>query len=153
MNTHDAESLRLLFPELGLELETEQIRLELEGKLGLQGRVQYLGKSSTLTVVLNDGYELLFTSTVPGFNGTSNWYKWRELVEPVTKRVLRISQLRSSVTLLTPGSETEGEPYFTAGVEGSNLESLIKSALDKIAHHCSLRLVPLPVVVNRNIES
>ncbi|CAB4679652.1 unannotated protein [freshwater metagenome] len=127
--------------------------MELEGKLRLQGGVQYLGKVSTLTVVLNDGYELLFTSTVPGFNGTSNWYKWRELVEPVTKRNFRISQLRSSVTLLTPGSDTEGEPYYTAGVEGSNLESLIKSALDKIAHHCSLRLVPLPVVLNRNIES
>ena len=97
VNTHDAESLRLLFPELGLELETEQIRLELEGKLGLQGRVQYLGKSSTLTVVLNDGYELLFTSTVPGFNGTSNWYKWRELVEPVTKRTFRISYRQQTI--------------------------------------------------------
>ncbi len=153
MNTHDAESLRLLFPELGLELETEQIRLELEGKLGLQGQVQYLGKSSTLVVVLNDGYGLLFTSSVPGFDGTSNWYKWRELVEPVTQRILRISQLRASVTLITPESEAEGEPYFTAGVEGSNLESLIKVALDKISQHCSLRLVPLPVVLKRNIES
>lgn len=153
MNKHDAESLRLLFPELGLELETEQIRLELEGKLGLQGQVQCLGKSSTLVVVLNDGYGLLFTSSVPGFDGTSNWYKWRELVEPVTKRIFPVSQLRASVTLITPDSEAEGEPYFTTGVEGSNLESLIKVALDKISQHCSLRLVPLPVVLKRNIES
>jgi hypothetical protein len=153
VNTHDAESLRLLYPELGLELETEQIRLELEGKLGLQGQVQYLVKSSTLVVVLNDGYGLLFTSSVPGFNGTSNWYKWRELVDPVTKHILRISQLRASVTLITPGSEAEGEAFFTVGVEGSNLESLIKVALDKISQHCSLRLVPLPVVLKRNIES
>lgn len=147
MMLHDAETLKYNFPDLAFELECDQIRAELVDKLGLQACVNVNGKGAIATVTLNDGFELLIQPAMPGFHGYKNWFKWNQLTHPKTGEVIKMSQVRCTVELITFDSETNSYPgIISLGIDAPNMERLLSKALDKIHKLCGLRLVALPEV-------
>lgn len=149
MTKHDAESLKILLPELTLQLETEHIRFELQDNLQLQAEVKYAGKEAYATIHLNDEYKLVFRPAISGFNGLHNWFKWRQITHPKTNQVVKLSQIRSEVSLVVSGNEAEHETIFSMGLDAPNMEQLVPLALEKIHRHCGLRLVALPQVTKK----
>ena len=148
---HDSETLKYNFPDVAFEMECDQIRAELDDKLGLQSCVNVNGKEAIATLTLNDGFELLIKPMAPGFHGYKHWFKWRELTHPKTGETLNLSQLRCSVELIVFEAETDSYPSVIAfGVDAPSLDELISKTLDKIRKHCGLRLVALPVVKTNN---
>ncbi len=147
MPRHDAETLKLMFPEVAFELECDQVRAELREQLGLQAYVNVDANRAIAGVTLNDGYELLITPAMPGFNGVDNWFKWRELTNPKTGETVTMSQIRCTVELLAHDPDTDSYmSLISFGIDAANMEQLVPKALGKIHKHCGLRLVALPEV-------
>jgi hypothetical protein len=148
---HDPETLKYNFPDIAFELECDQVRAELVDKLGLQACVNVNGKGAIATVKLNDGFELLIKPAMQGFHGYINWFKWRELTHPKTGEVIKLSQVRCNVELITYDSDSDSYPgLISFGIDAPNIESLLSTTLEKIHKHCGLRLVALPVVKANN---
>lgn len=143
---HDAEGLKLFLPEIALALETEQVRFELEEEMQLQVSVVCNGLTASAEIQLNDEYKLIVRPAIPGFNGSLNWFKWRELTHRQTGEVIKMSQVRCTVSLEAPNLDTDEQPIFSMGIDAPNMEQLVRQALDKIHRHCELKLVALPVV-------
>ncbi len=151
MLRHDSDSLKLMFADVAFELECEQVRVELTHQLGLQARVSVNGTNAYATVKLNDGFRLVVKPAMPGFNGLANWFKWRELTNPKTGEVVKMSQIRTTVDLLVRDSETGSYmSLISFGIDAANMEQVISKALSKIHTHCGLRLVALPRVKTNN---
>jgi hypothetical protein len=149
MPRHDAETLKLMFPEVAFELECDQVRAELREQLGLQAYVNVDANRAIAGVTLNDGYELLITPAMPGFNGIDNWFKWRALTNPKTGETVTMSQVRCTVELLAHDTDSYMS-LISFGIDAANMEQLVSKALGKIHKHCGLRLVALPRVKTNN---
>lgn len=145
MPNHDAESLKLLLPDVALHMESEMIRVELCEQLHLQAVVTVEGKTVFVTVTLNDGFRLVIKPAVPGFNSEVNWFRWHHVTNPHNGEPVTMSEIRASVEL--QGSELEAEPdtsLISFGVDAIGMKQLISKALRKTRTHLGLRLVPLP---------
>lgn len=148
MPNHDAESLKLLLPDVALHMESELIRVELCERLHLQAVVTVEGKTVCATVTLNDGFRLVIKPAVPGFDSGFNWFRWRIFPHPQTGEPVTISEIGASVEL--QGCELEADPeesLISFGVDAIGMKQLISKALRKIRIHCGLRLVPLPELI------
>ena len=143
---NDVEALKVAFSEIDLMLETEQIRFELEDEMQLQVEVACDELSAVASVKLNDEYKLVISPAISGFNGAKNWIKWREITHQKTGQILKLSQVRCTVSLVAPTTESGEETIFSFGLDAPNMEQLVPKALEKIHVHCGLRLVALPVV-------
>jgi hypothetical protein len=142
---HDAESLKLLLPDVALHMESELIRVELSEQLLLQAVVTVEGKTVCATVNLNDGYRLVFKPAVPGFDSGFYWFSWRNLTNPQTGEQLTMSEIRASVELQVFEPEADSDTnVISFGVDAYDMEHLISKALRKIRIHCGMRLVALP---------
>jgi hypothetical protein len=142
---HDADSLKLLLPDVALHMESELIRVELCERLHLQAVVTVDGKTVCATVNLNDGFRLVIKPAVPGFNSEVNWFRWRNFPHPHTGENVTLSEIRASVEL--QGCELEAGPetsLISFGVDAFGMKQLISKALRKTRTHLGLRLVPLP---------
>lgn len=148
MPNHDAESLKLLLPDVALRLENELIRVELCDQLHLQAAVTAEGKNVCATVNLNDGFRLVFKPAVPGFDSGFNWFRSLNFPNPQTGEQVTLLEIRASVEL--QGCELEADPeesLISFGVDAIGMKQLISKALRKIRIHFGLRLVPLPELI------
>ncbi len=141
----DVETLKLLFPEEALLLEGEQVRHELQNKLGLQAELFQVNEQAHATITLNDGYRIVLRPDQPGFNRVRFWLRWREFVHPENNRVMKMSQYRCTAHLYS-AEEDFADPIFSMGVEASSMEQLVPKVLEKIENHAGLRLVALPML-------
>jgi hypothetical protein len=151
MKDYDAESLRLMFPNLGLELESLEVISELRDHLGLQAAMEVVGGSAVVTVTLNDGYILSIRPANPGFNGVTNWFEWRSFTHPRTGDAVTLPKVRCTVELGAFESGADNAmAIFSFGADGTNMQQVISKALENIHKYCALRLVALPQVNANN---
>lgn len=141
-----AEDLAISFPDVYLDLQSAHLQVELADENHFQATVTQSGKSAEAVILLNDGYALVLTPTVPGFEGYKNWMMFRSIVDPRSKRKLTLTQYRCGVELVQGFGTGDPISLLTFGIDDGNIADVVNRALEKVKERCGLRLVVLPVV-------
>ena len=140
---YELELLKRQFPREYFAMQCEDLAVALEA-LALKAEIVVDESAATITVSLNERYELKLSPASPGYEGLVYWYRWRTISLPDGKTSARVCQLRCSAQLIAPDGDENGELNLTVPVDGRAIRDVIREATALLGQVAGLNLLPLP---------
>jgi hypothetical protein len=139
-----ARQLREAFPEIALNLETEQLRHELQS-LGLIYSIRRNNKSAAFEIALKPSHLLRIQPTDRSQRNTSEWLSWHQNCNSETP-ILDYS-IRAAVTV-TDLSDDGRAPY-TITIHEDGIEQIIRCVIANYKFSTGIDITPRTKVRNR----
>ncbi len=139
-----ARQLRESFPEIALNLETEQLRHELQS-LGLIYSIRRNNKSAAFEIALKPSHLLRIQPTDRSQRNTSEWLSWHQNCNSETP-ILDYS-IRAAVTV-TDLSDDGRAPY-TITIHEDGIEQIIRCVIANYKFSTGIDITPRTKVRNR----